>query len=65
MRNTIAVIPARSGSKRIPKKNIALIQGQPALARTIKNLHNSAIFDRIIVSTDSDEFGRIAKGAGA
>ena len=65
MRNTIAVIPARSGSKRIPKKNIALIQGQPALARTIKNLHTSAIFDRIIVSTDSEEFGRIATGAGA
>lgn len=61
----IAIIPARVGSKRIPKKNIKIFCGKPIIALTIKNLIDSNCFDRIIVSTDSDEIKDIATKAGA
>ena len=57
----IAFIPARSGSKGIPKKNIKLFNGKPLIYWSIKNaLHNKNI-DRVIVSTDSQEIALIAK----
>ena len=56
----IAVIPARGGSKRIPNKNIKQFFGVPIISRTLRTLSNSEIFDRIIVSTDSEETAEIS-----
>jgi pseudaminic acid cytidylyltransferase len=64
-RSTLAVIPARGGSKRIPRKNIRPFAGVPLLSRTIAMLEAAKIFDRIIVSTDDDEIASVALGAGA
>ena len=61
----IAIIPARSGSKRIPKKNIKLFMGVPIISRTIKQLIKTKIFDLIIVSTDSNKIANIARNSGA
>ena len=57
----IAIIPARGGSKRIPKKNIIDFCGKPLIAWTIEAALNSKIFDKILVSTDSTEIAKIAK----
>ena len=57
----LAVIPARGGSKRIKKKNIKLFNKQPIILFTIKKLLDSNLFDRIIVSTDSNEIIDICK----
>ena len=56
----IAIIPARSGSTRIPHKNIKPFRGVPLLERTIDCLSQSAYVDRIIVSTDSEEYADLA-----
>jgi pseudaminic acid cytidylyltransferase len=61
----IAVIPARGGSKRIPRKNIKDFCGKPMIAWSIKVAQESKLFDRIIVSTDDKEIARIAKDSGA
>lgn len=61
----IAVIPARGGSKRIPKKNILDFQGEPMIVRTIKAIRRTALFDIIHVSTDDYEIAEIARHAGA
>lgn len=61
----IAIIPARGGSKRIANKNIKSFLGVPIIGLVIGNLRDSGIFDRIIVSTDSEEIARVAKGFGA
>ena len=61
----IAIIPARGGSKRIPKKNIKNFCGYPMISYSIKAAQESKIFDRIIVSTDSNEIASIAKEHGA
>jgi len=61
----IAVIPARSGSKRIPRKNIKYFCGKPMIAWAISIARNSALFDKIIVSTDDEEIAEIAKKWGA
>lgn len=61
----IAIIPARSGSKGLIDKNIKYLCGKPLLAYTIEAAKNSNIFDEIIVSTDSNEYGRIAEEYGA
>jgi pseudaminic acid cytidylyltransferase len=63
--DTLAVIPARGGSKRIPRKNIRPFVGVPMLKRTIGVLKDAELFDRIIVSTDDDEIAAIASDAGA
>ena len=62
---TLAVIPARGGSKRVPRKNIRPFHGVPLLARTVELLRSTNSFDRIVVSTDDDEVAAIATGAGA
>ena len=62
---TIAVIPARGGSKRIPRKNIKPFCGKPMIAYSIEAAIRSGIFDEIIVSTDDEEIADIAKNAGA
>lgn len=51
---TICVIPARGGSKLIPKKNIKLFHGKPMIQWSIEAVRASNIFDTIIVSTDND-----------
>jgi len=61
----IAIIPARGGSKRIPRKNIKLFFGKPMIAWSIEAAKASGCFDRIIVSTDDDEIADIAKRYGA
>lgn len=61
----IAVIPARGGSKRIPRKNIKPFGGQPMIAWSIKAAQASGCFDRIIISTDDAEIADLAKKYGA
>ncbi|MDO8592399.1 MAG: acylneuraminate cytidylyltransferase family protein [bacterium] len=57
----VCLIPARSGSKRIPKKNIKLLNGKPLIAYAISAALKSKLVDRVIVSTDSEEIAEIAK----
>ncbi len=59
------VIPARSGSKRIPNKNIKNFLGKPIICRVINEIRDSGVAERIIVSTDSAEIKKIAEEAGA
>ncbi|MBT9311371.1 pseudaminic acid cytidylyltransferase [Leptothoe kymatousa] len=61
----VAVIPARGGSKRIPRKNIKIFYGQPMIAWSIQAAQKSLLFDRIIVSTEDCEIAAIAKQLGA
>lgn len=61
----VAVIPARGGSKRIPRKNIKPFCGQPMIAWSIETALASRCFDRVIVSTDDDEIATIATAIGA
>ena len=61
----IAVIPARGGSKRIPKKNIKVFHGKPIIGYSIEAALNSGCFDKVIVSTDDIEVATIAKRFGA
>lgn len=61
----LAVIPARSGSKRIPNKNIKDIGGLPAIAYPIKLAKASGIFQKIIVSTDDSKIAEISRDFGA
>jgi N-acylneuraminate cytidylyltransferase len=61
----LAVIPARGGSIRIPRKNIKAFGGLPMIAWSIRAAINSQCFDRIIVSTDDEEIALVAKEHGA
>lgn len=61
----LALIPARGGSKGVPRKNIATLGDQPLIAWTIKAALNADCFDRIIVSTDDDEIAQISRRFGA
>lgn len=61
----LAIIPAREGSKRIPKKNIKNFNGKPIISYVIEAAKASNIFDEIMVSTDSKEIEKVAKKYGA
>ncbi len=61
----IAIIPARGGSKRIPRKNIKEFGGKPMIAYAITAAKNSGLFDHVLVSTDDAEIAIIAKEWGA
>jgi pseudaminic acid cytidylyltransferase len=61
----IAVIPARGGSKRIPRKNIKEFCGKPMIAWSIAAAKTSGLFDRIIVSTDDTEIAEVSRAHGA
>lgn len=61
----LAIIPARGGSKRIPKKNIKLFLGKPIMAYSIEAAIKSNLFDEIMVSTDDDQIAQIAQQYGA
>jgi pseudaminic acid cytidylyltransferase len=65
MKNSIAVIPARGGSKRIPRKNIKDFHGKPLIAYSIEVALKSNLFEKIIVSTDDEEIAKISKKYGA
>lgn len=62
---TVCVIPARGGSKRIPRKNIKPFDGKPIIAYSIDAAKKSKCFERIIVSTDDDEIASISQDYGA
>ena len=61
----IAIIPARGGSKRIPRKNIKKFCGKPIIAYSIEAALKSSCFDKVIVSTDDEEIADVAKFYGA
>lgn len=65
MNKTVAIIPARGGSKRIPRKNIKDFHGIPLIAYSIKVALKSKLFDKVIVSTDDEEIAKIAREYGA
>ncbi len=66
MENTLAIIPARGGSKAVPRKNIRVVGGKPLIAYTIETaLAAGELFHRVIVSTDDAEIAEIAKHYGA
>ena len=62
---TICVIPARGGSKRVPRKNLLPLAGRPLLAYTIEAARNAGIFDRVVVSSDDEEILALATREGA
>jgi len=64
-KQTIAIIHARGGSKRIPRKNVKEFCGKPAIAYPIEVALKSQIFDRVIVSTDDDEIMEVSSKYGA
>ena len=61
----VCIIPARGGSKRIPRKNIKPFAGKPMIAHSITVALESGCFDKVIVSTDDDEIAEVAKQHGA
>jgi pseudaminic acid cytidylyltransferase len=63
--SAIAIIPARGGSQRIPRKNIKLFNGEPMIAHSIRVALVSGVFDRVIVSTDDQEIADVARACGA
>lgn len=61
----VAIIPARGGSKRIPRKNIREFAGKPMIGHSIDCALRSGVFDRVIVSTDDEEIAAVARSNGA
>jgi len=64
-KKSLAIIPARGGSKRIPKKNIRNFMGYPIIKYSIDSALKSGCFDEVMVSTDDKEIARLAKSFGA
>lgn len=63
--SAVCIIPARGGSRRIPRKNERKFHGRPIIYYSIKAAQESQMFSKIIVSTEDDRIGRIAEGYGA
>lgn len=61
----LAVIPARGGSKRLPRKNVLDLAGKPLIAWTIEAAKNSKHIDHFVVSTDDPEIAEVSKKYGA
>ena len=61
----LAIIPARGGSKRFPRKNVALLKGKSLLEWTIDVAKESGVFERVVVSSEDEEIISIAKKCGA
>ncbi len=64
-RSVLGIIPARGGSKGVPRKNIRPLLGRPLIAHTISSALQASNIDRLIVSTDDDEIAQVARMAGA
>lgn len=62
---SVAFIPARSGSKRVPNKNIRVLGGHPMLAYSIRAAIDSGVFDAVICATDSESYAAVARHYGA
>ena len=65
MTSAVALIPARSGSERVPGKNVRELGGHPLIAYTIAAAQAARVFDAVIVSTDSPEIAAVAESYGA
>ncbi len=65
MAKCVAIIPARGGSKRIPKKNIKSFFGKPLIAYSIETALKSKLFEKVVVSTDDEEIANVAEKYGA
>lgn len=65
MPSAVALIGARAGSERVPGKNVRLLAGHPLLAYAIETARRSDVFDRIVVSTDSEQIAEVARWYGA
>lgn len=63
--STLCIIPARGGSKRIPRKNVRLFRGKPMIAWSIKAALASSCFDQVVVSTDDEKIAGVAREFGA
>lgn len=63
--SNVAIIPARGGSKRIPRKNLALFDGVPMIVRSIRTALDSGLFEQVVVSTDDAEIADVARAHGA
>jgi CMP-N,N'-diacetyllegionaminic acid synthase len=61
----VAFVPARSGSERVPGKNVRPLAGHPLLAYAIATAHQSEVFERVVLSTDSDQIAEVARAYGA
>ena len=61
----VTIIPARGGSKRIPRKNIKTFHGKPLIAYSIETALKSTLFDSVLVSTDDEEIAKVAQAYGA
>lgn len=61
----VAIIPARGGSKRIPRKNLKQFDGVPMIVRSIRTALDSGLFERVVVSTDDVEIAEVARAHGA
>ena len=61
----IAFVPARSGSERVPGKNVRPLAGHPLLAYAIETARQSGVFERIVLSTDAEEIAEVARAYGA
>lgn len=64
-KSILAIVPARGGSKGIPRKNLALVGGIPLLGRTLEHARRAALVDHTVVSTDDDEIAALARAYGA
>jgi N-acylneuraminate cytidylyltransferase len=63
--NSVAIIPARGGSKRIPRKNLKPFDGVPMVVRSIQTALDSGLFAQVLVSTDDEEIADLARTCGA
>ena len=63
--SSVAIIPARGGSKRIPRKNLKPFDGVPMIVRSIRTALESQLFDQVVVSTDDEEIAEVARAHGA
>ena len=63
--NSVAIIPARGGSKRIPRKNLLAFDGVPMIVRSIRTALDSGLFEQVVVSTDDAEIAELALAHGA
>ncbi len=63
--NVLGIIPARGGSKAVPRKNIRLLNGRPLIAHTIEQAASAQMLTSVVVSTDDDEIAQVAREYGA